>query len=165
MDRYCDVEAVRVCAEGIVGPEVLARDVWRRYRIALAFTEVHIGCPADEQIRWLSEFWHAALCLRRDGVPLEAVTVWALLGSFDWDSLLTNDSGHYEPGAFDISAGTPQMTELGAALSGLARDGRIYNPALAQAGWWRRPERIVYPPRSRVYGDRNVAYMIASSSR
>ena len=30
-----------------------------------------------------------------------AVTVWALLGSFDWDSLVTS-RGHYEPGAFDV---------------------------------------------------------------
>jgi hypothetical protein len=33
---------------------------------------------------------------------VRAVTAWALLGSYDWDSLLTRRRGNYEPGAFDV---------------------------------------------------------------
>src|SRR5204862_3811428 len=35
-ERYADVEAVRVCAEGIAGPGVLLREAWLRYRCPLA---------------------------------------------------------------------------------------------------------------------------------
>ena len=39
---------------------------------------------------------------------MRAVTSWALLGSYDWNSLLTREAGYYEPGAFDVSSGGPQ---------------------------------------------------------
>ena len=32
----------------------------------------------------------------------QAVTAWSLLGAFDWNSLLTLEAGHYEPGVFDV---------------------------------------------------------------
>ena len=56
-DRYADVEAVRVCPEGIAGPAALLREAWERYRLPLAITETHLGCTSDEQMRWFSEVW------------------------------------------------------------------------------------------------------------
>ena len=51
------------------------------------------------------------------GVDVRAVTAWALLGSFDWDSLVTRDAGHYEPGAFDVRAAQPRPTALAGMMS------------------------------------------------
>jgi dTDP-4-dehydrorhamnose reductase len=78
---------------------------------------------------------------------VRAVTLWALLGSFDWDSLVTRPRGHYEPGAFDLRG--PGRAPRPTALAGLARDlaaGREpAHPCLDSPGWWHRPERLFNP--------------------
>ncbi len=143
--RYADVEAIRVCADGICGPALL-REVWDRYRSPLAVTEAHLGASADEQMRWLGEVWDTAQTLRHEGVDIRAVTAWSLLGAYDWDSLVTRSDGHYEPGAFDLRSGKPQPTALAAMLRDLGRRGRHMHPSLETPGWWHRPERLLYPP-------------------
>ena len=50
-DRYADVEAVRVLAGGPAGLGALLDEAWARYRLPVAVTEVHLGGPADEQVR------------------------------------------------------------------------------------------------------------------
>jgi dTDP-4-dehydrorhamnose reductase len=145
--RYVDVEAVRVCAEGTAGPRVLLREAWDRYEIPLAVTEVHLGCTREEQLRWFREVWDAAHLLRReDGVDLRAVTAWSLLGAFDWCSLLTRCAGRYEPGIFDVRGGSPRPTALARMLRDLAATGEHEHPAIDSPGWWRRLERLQYPP-------------------
>jgi dTDP-4-dehydrorhamnose reductase len=145
--RYVDVEAVRVCAEGTAGARVLLREAWERYGIPLAVTEAHLGCTREEQMRWFKEVWDAAQGLRADGVDLRAVTAWSLLGSFDWCSLLTRCNGRYEPGVFDVrSGGVPRPTALARMLRELAAKGEHQHPALDSPGWWRRLERLQYPP-------------------
>lgn len=144
--RYADVEAVRVLADGPAGPRALLWEAWERYWLPLAVTEAHLECTREEQMRWLLEVWEAARSLKRSGVNVCAFTGWALLGSFDWSSLLTRRAGHYEQGAFDVRPGWPRAT----ALAGLLRDlgaGREYqHPVLEPPGWWRRPDRLHYPP-------------------
>jgi dTDP-4-dehydrorhamnose reductase len=147
--RYVDVEAVRVCAEGTAGPRVLLREAWERYEIPLAVTEVHLGCTREEQLRWFKEVWDAAHTLRSDGVDLRAVTAWSLLGAFDWCSLLTRCVGKYEPGVFDVRGGSPRPTALARMISDLAKTGEHEHPALDAPGWWRRLERLQYPPARR----------------
>ncbi|MDQ1524272.1 MAG: dTDP-4-dehydrorhamnose reductase [Pyrinomonadaceae bacterium] len=145
--RYVDVEAVRVCAEGTAGPRVLLREAWERYEIPLVVTEVHLGCTREEQLRWFKEVWAAAATLRReDGVVLRAVTAWSLLGAYDWCSLLTRCAGRYEPGVFDVRGGRPRPTALARMLRDLAATGRHEHPALDSPGWWRRLDRLQYPP-------------------
>src|SRR5205085_8384893 len=95
---YVDVEAVRVRVCGLVGHEAHLRDTWTRYHLPIAFTEVHLGCTREEQLRWLRDAWQAAATVRSDGIDARAVTVWALFGSVDWDSLVTRNEGHYESG-------------------------------------------------------------------
>ena len=151
-DRYADVEAVRVCPEGIAGPAALLREAWDRYRCPLALTETHLGSTSDEQIRWFAEVWDEARSLRCEGIDLRAVTAWSLLGSYDWDSLVTRDQGHYEPGVFDVVEDVPRPTPLASLLRGLADTGRCDHPALQASGWWRHPERLLYPPVSRLAG-------------
>jgi dTDP-4-dehydrorhamnose reductase len=142
--EYADVEAVRLRPEGLVGPQALLREVWRRYRIPIAITEVHNGCTREEQLRWLLEIWDAAVELRNDDVDLRAVTVWALLGAFDWNSLVTRIQQHYEPGAFDVRSSEPRLTALAHLTGELARAQPPSHPVLDMPGWWRRTKRLVY---------------------
>jgi dTDP-4-dehydrorhamnose reductase len=142
---YADVEAVRLRPEGLVGPRELLREVWDRYGIPIAITEVHNGCTREEQLRWLLEVWQAAVGLRADGIDLKAVTVWALLGAFDWNSLVTRRDGHYEPGAYDVRAPEPRPTALATMARELGQGKRPSHPVLDMPGWWRRTKRLVYP--------------------
>jgi dTDP-4-dehydrorhamnose reductase len=141
---YADVEAVRLRPEGLAGPAELLTEAWERYRIPLAVTEVHNGCTREEQLRWLLEVWDAALAVRQAGVDLRAVTIWALLGTFDWNSLVTRSEGHYEPGAFDLRAPQPRPTALAGMARSLAKGGRPTHPVLDMPGWWRRSKRLLY---------------------
>ncbi|HEX4892559.1 MAG TPA: hypothetical protein VFV47_04675, partial [Hyphomicrobiaceae bacterium] len=100
-DIYADVAAVRVPdprLEGQLGLRARLREVWERYRRPLAITEVHNGCTREEQVRWLCDAWSAANRLRTEGVPVQALTIWTLVGAVDWTSMLTKHQGHYEPG-------------------------------------------------------------------
>ncbi|HET9788948.1 MAG TPA: family 1 glycosylhydrolase, partial [Pyrinomonadaceae bacterium] len=99
---YADVEAVRVCSEGVAGPKAIMEELWNRYGLPFAITEVHLGCTREEQLRWLTEVWNAAVSLRSDNVDVRAVSAWAAFGTFDWDTLLTSRTESYEPGLFDL---------------------------------------------------------------
>ena len=141
---YVDVEAVRVLEDGLAGHLGVLREAAERYHPPLAVTEVHLGCTSDEQMRWLDEAWQAALQMRSEGSSVVAVTVWALLGCFGWDGLLTKKGGRYECGAFDISAGEMRATQLAEMVRALAQTGHFEHPALDIAPWWRRSSRICY---------------------
>ena len=143
---FADVEAVRVVQPAPDGLEGVLLEAWSRYGIPLAVTESHNGCTRDEQMRWLNEAWDTALCLRRRGVEVEAVTAWSLLGAYDWVSLLTRQDGRYEPGVFDVSSGEPRPTALARLARELANGQPGSHPALSGEGWWRRDVRLEHPP-------------------
>lgn len=140
-----DVEAVRVVDEppGLAGA---AKACWDRYGIPIAFTEIHNGCTREEQMRWLWEAWTIAQGLRDDGIPIEAVTAWSLLGAQDWDSLLTSPAGHYESGVFDIRGTQPRETALVPLMRQLAAGLVPDHPVLTRCGWWRRHEPLLTAP-------------------
>jgi dTDP-4-dehydrorhamnose reductase len=140
--RYVDVEAVRIRSEGIAGPEQLLREAWQRYQTPLAVTEAHLGCTREEQVRWLWEVWQAAHSARESGADVRAVTVWSMLGAFDWDSLMTRAEGHYESGVFDVRTPGRRFTAIAKLVQDLTRNQQPDSPVLAQPGWWRRPERL-----------------------
>jgi dTDP-4-dehydrorhamnose reductase len=71
-------------------------------------------------------------------VEILAVTGWALLGAYDWNSLLTRRTNHYESGAYDIFDGVPRLTAVGHLLRMLATRGALQHPLLDAVGWWRR---------------------------
>jgi dTDP-4-dehydrorhamnose reductase len=148
---YADVEAVRVCAEGIAGARGLLAEAWERFRLPLAVTEAHLGCTREEQLRWFKEIWDAACDLREEGADVRAVTAWSLLGAYNWNNLLTCDGDCYEPGVFDLrnSAGTPRPTAIAHLIRALAKEGEHNHPTLDAPGWWRRFERLLYPPVTR----------------
>jgi dTDP-4-dehydrorhamnose reductase len=143
-DSYADVEAVRVRGAGIAGPHALLREAWDRFHLPIAVTEAHLGCTREEQLRWLKEVWDAARALRRDGVDIRAVTAWSLLGAYDWNSLVTQDAGYYEPGVFDLRSPTPRPTALAHLLRELGAGRDPQHPLLEAPGWWRRPGRLIY---------------------
>ncbi|MBW3560202.1 MAG: sugar nucleotide-binding protein [Proteobacteria bacterium] len=145
--RYADVEAVRVADPGPLGLERLLEQTWARYGLPMAVTESHNGCTREEQMRWVHEAWESAHRLRRRGVPIQAVTAWALLGGYDWNRLLTAAVGEYEPGPFDLRSadGAPRPTAIVSTLRTLATGEGEPSPVLGQPGWWRREIRYVYP--------------------
>ena len=65
------------------------------------------------------------------------MTLWSLLGTFDWNSLVTRDDDVYEVGAFDVRSAPPRRTALATLASGLA-GGTTIDPLARQPGWWRR---------------------------
>ena len=152
-DRYADVAAVRVRREGVAGTEGVLREAWQRYGLPLAVTEAHIGCTREEQLRWFMEVWRGAEKLRASGIDVRAVTVWSLLGSFDWNSLLTRRDGVYEPGVYDLRGGSLRPTALAHMVDELAHGRRFEHPVLDTTGWWRRSVRMLTPPPRNAEGD------------
>jgi dTDP-4-dehydrorhamnose reductase len=148
-ERYADVEVVRAHPSGILGHHSVLGGAWSRYHLPVAVTEVHAGCSREEQLRWMMEAWDGALAARRDGADVRAVTLWALLGSFDWNSLMTRTDGAYEPGAFDVRSDPPRATALATLASRLAQ-GKVVDTLAREDGWWRRPGRITCGPTTSV---------------
>lgn len=144
-EKYADVEAVRVCAEGLEGPRTLLNEAWERYKLPIAVTEVHLNCTREEQLRWLQEVWNAAQELRNQGADVRAVTAWALLGSYDWNSLVTRSVGYYEPGVFDLRSSRPRQTAIAKMVRDIATGHKPNHPLLDTPGWWHRQERLLYP--------------------
>ncbi len=110
------------------------------------------GCARrgnDEQLRWFAEVWEGAQQLRSDGADVRAVTLWALLGIMDWNTLLTQRNGAYEPGAFDKRSDPPRPTAIAKAAASLIRDQKFDHPVLDVEGWWRRDGRHYVEPALR----------------
>ncbi len=144
--RYADIEAVRVRAEGIDGVHRLLGEAWQRYRLPMAITEVHLSGECVDQIRWVLDTWRDAQSLRSQGVDLRAVTLWSLLGCFDWNTLCACKSGHYEPGVFDVRSGAPRSTDLAKVVVQLANGEQPNLERIPDQGWWRTEHRLAYPP-------------------
>ena len=163
---YADVESVRT-PQGIAGHTALLTDLWQRYGLPMAITEAHLGGTREEQLRWLNQTWLAANAAKTSGVDVRAVTVWSLLGAYNWHCLVTRDEGCYEPGTFDLRGPDPRPTVLAdwcqaitqrqtlGHLSDYAptptvqqrpsQSSLLQHPLLQQPGWWQRPEACLYP--------------------
>jgi dTDP-4-dehydrorhamnose reductase len=144
-DIYADVEAVRGRPEGIGGAGTLLRQTWERYGIAVSITEVQNGSGVEQQILWFNEIWEAARLSGRNGIPVVSVTPWALVGSYDWPTLVTKQENRYESGAFCLDRnGLPVATALAAALRCAGTGNRPTN--IQASPWWRDPDRLIYQP-------------------
>ncbi len=143
---HADIEAPRALATPTPGIAPLLLETWERYGLPIAITEAHIDANREDQLRWLVEIWNAALKARQQGADIRAVTVWALLGSFDWNCLVTECRGYYEPGPFDVRSSTPRPTALATVMRELASKRPLSNPVLQGEGWWRRPGRFWCKP-------------------
>lgn len=139
---FDDVAAVRVVGAPEGGLGGALREAWDRYRIPIAVTEVHLGCSREEQLRWLWEAWQTCIAAREQGIDMRAMTAWALLGNVDWTSLLVEERGDYEPGAFDVSGAHPRPTAVAGLLKALSSGAIPAHPVLSTPGWWRRDCRF-----------------------
>lgn len=62
------------------------------------------------------------------------MTAWALLGSYDWASLVTRQDGVYEPGVFAVADGRRRPTPLSWLVRRLAARGEFSAPLLSRPG-------------------------------
>lgn len=141
---YADVEVVRVAEHVPVGIETLLREAYTRYNLPIALTEVHLACTREEQLRWFKEAYSAVLKLKKEGIRIEGITAWSLLGSFDWNTLLQLKGAYYESGVFDIRSGKPRPTALAYLINKISNQQTDYDDITLIPGWWRRNVRIKY---------------------
>ena len=149
-EPYADVDAVRVLERPGTSWRAVIKEAASRYQIPIVLTEVHIGCTEDEQVLWLHEAMSTATQLAASGIDIRAVTAWALLGCYDWNTLLTSGRGDYESGAFCLRGGELRDTAVAryiSAVTGRRLAGNI--AAAGREGWWRRPERLLYAAAGR----------------
>ncbi|WP_119156163.1 family 1 glycosylhydrolase [Caldimonas tepidiphila] len=144
--HHADIEAPRALASPMPGIGPLLQEAWERYRLPIAVTEAHIDANREDQLRWLLEIWEAAKAVRQQGADVRAVTVWALLGSYDWNCLVTACKGYYEPGPFDARSERPRPTAVASLMRELSAGRPLSHPVLQGQGWWRRPGRFFCPP-------------------
>lgn len=134
--RYTDTEVVRAAPEQRLGVGTLLQQAWKRYGLPLVITEAHLGDRPDEQKRWLGEVWQQAELARMAGADVRAVTVWALLGLYDWHCLLTRREDRHEPGVFDLTSGRPEPTALAEMVRQLANGRPVAELVPPGLGWW-----------------------------
>jgi dTDP-4-dehydrorhamnose reductase len=135
-ERYADVDAVRRPGYAPRHHRIL-EEAWQRYGMSVALTEVHAGCTREDQLRWFESAWRGASAARSRGIDVRAVTMWSLLGAFDWNSLVVQDRNVYEVGAFDVRSAPPRRTALATLAAALAA-GKTSDPLARQPGWWQR---------------------------
>ncbi|RYY20595.1 MAG: NAD-dependent epimerase/dehydratase family protein, partial [Chitinophagaceae bacterium] len=140
--EYADTEAAR--SMHMQGAGTLLTEAWWRYKIPMALTECQLTCTREQQIRWLHHHWKLATKLNKQGIPLVAVTAWALLGSMDWDSLLSRNDQHYDAGVFAVGTAGIRSTALAPMIKDLAAGATYTHPALEGAGWWQRPGPLAF---------------------
>ena len=143
-DSYVDTEAARMdLPPDQLGWEPRLREAWDRYGRPMAVTEAHLACADPLQpVRWLMEAWRAAQALRAEGADLRAVTAWSLFGAVDWDTMLRERNGHYEPGLWDARTDPPRPAPLAEVAASLAGTGGFSNQGSDGQGWWRSHDRL-----------------------
>ncbi len=144
--RYADVEVARMDIEEETGLKVLLLEAWQRYKAPFAITEVHLHCHREEQLRWFKYVWKACESLKDSGINIQAVTAWALLGSYGWDELLTQPKGSYEPGVFDQRGGNLRSTALSNFIKHISITNNCEHELANIKGWWQRKSRLIYVP-------------------
>ncbi|QNE32997.1 NAD(P)-dependent oxidoreductase [Sphingomonas sp. NBWT7] len=153
---FADVPAIRALEPGPAPFSGAMHEAWERYGLPIALTEVHLGCTREEQMRWADEALRSALAARAAGVDVRAITAWSMFGCSDWDTLITRP-GRYEPGLFNVAGGFVRET----ALARQWRGAKQAHDVVAQPGWWRRPERLIFaaaprPARSAELRDTSI---------
>jgi dTDP-4-dehydrorhamnose reductase len=138
-----DVPAVYVAGEDPPRAAALLWGAAERLNLPLALGEVHVRGTADERVRWLAQHVDDVRALRDASVDVRAIGVWAAFGMRDWHSLLRDDAGVTEDGAFAFTRENeiPKRTLLADAICELVRTGRVSSGA--GPGWWERDDRLV----------------------
>lgn len=150
---YADVGAVDSGRVEPPLPQEIMKDTWERYGKPIVMTEVHMRGYREEQMRWFYQMWEAAKLARSEGIDVEAITAWSLLGTFDWHSLCTKNDFFYEPGVFDLRSidQKPKATALSKLIQGIAQNDRADHPLLEEPGYWVKPRRILFGAKFQSY--------------
>lgn len=132
-----NVALVDVAPE-LLNPRQLLRDAWRRFRIPMALSEVHVYGSESERVRWLLQRYDDVVALRSEGVDIRALGAWAAFGMIDWNSLLQTRAGCAEDGIYTCGAPgrPPEPTAVADALRSLSSGVRPNTNPLP--GWWER---------------------------
>ncbi|MCE7067037.1 family 1 glycosylhydrolase [Dyadobacter sp. CY326] len=141
--EYSDVEVARVRLDEPTGPGVLIREAWERLGLPMTITECHLYSTREEQMRWLKQMLETTALLRSEGVDIRAVTVWALLGLYGWNELVTQPWGVYEAGVFDVSNNQLRPTALAKMIEAHNAGLTFAHPVLGRKGWWQRDGRLL----------------------
>lgn len=141
-DTYADLDIVRVDIHKREGHYRILKSAAERYGLPIALTEVHLGSSRDAQLRWFKEAHTAVEQLHSEGLDIRAITVWSLLGSYDWNTLVTQHNNFYEPGVFDVRAGNLRPTATAHLIKKLCAGGLCSHPVLQAEGWWKNPEQV-----------------------
>ncbi|MEJ7658957.1 MAG: hypothetical protein WKG07_04700 [Hymenobacter sp.] len=100
------------------------------------------AAPARSRCAGCTSCWQAADRLRASGVDLRALTVWSLLGAFDWDNLLTQDGAIVRARRVRRARRpAPAHGPLPAGAQPHPARGNYAHPVLAGPGWWQRDIR------------------------
>jgi dTDP-4-dehydrorhamnose reductase len=143
---HADIEALRVLATPAPGIGPLLCEAWERYRLPLAVAEARIDTHREDQLRWLREVWDGATAAATRGADVRAVTVYPLLGAYDWHSMAAQHRGVYEAGAFAVRGGRMRPTALARTVDQLATGQPLSSPVLQADGWWHGGGRFVSQP-------------------
>lgn len=141
-DDYADLDIVRVDIHKREGHYRILKSAAERYGLPIALTEVHLGSSRDAQLRWFKEAYTSANQLQAEGIDIRAITAWSLLGSYDWNTLVTQENNYYEPGVFDVRSGQLRPTASAHLLKTLAAGELCSHPVLQAEGWWKNPEHV-----------------------
>jgi dTDP-4-dehydrorhamnose reductase len=145
-ERYADVGAIDTGLVETIDPEVILRETWDRYGITISVTECHTMGHRESQMRWLNKIWNTCLKLKNEGINIEAVTAWSLIGTYDWHKLCVHCEDFYEPGVFDLRnpEKVPKPTALSRMVHSLATRGEYHHPLLGSEGTWQTGRRILF---------------------
>ena len=78
--------------------------------------------------------------MRTRGADSTPSPLGRLLGSVDWDSLVTRQDEHYESASSILASREPELrSERDRQPSS---GSNFQHPALQKPGWWRRPSRL-----------------------
>ncbi len=138
LQQYADMEAIRVQHNFPSGLKVLLTEAWQRFGLPVAVTECHLHCTKEEQIRWVHDCWKNLHELKEEGIPVQALTVWALTGAYGWDKLLTDKRMNYEPGVFAVRNGQLHTGALYKFIKSLATSSQTDHHLCVQPGWWKK---------------------------
>lgn len=134
-DIYVDTEAVR--SGHMAGLKTLLTEARERNQIPLAvITECHLNCTREQQLRWLDQHWEIVRELNVASIPIVAITAWALLGAYDWNSLVTKKNDRYKHGAFMRNAGKATWTALAYLICAISNGNQYDPPVLSDKGYW-----------------------------
>jgi dTDP-4-dehydrorhamnose reductase len=149
IDTYADVGAIDTGAADLPDPKEILLEAWNRFLIPIAITEAHARGSREEQMRWFYQMWKAANEAKDAGAEIIAITAWSLLGTYDWNTLCTQDKYFYEPGVYDLRSvtGMPRPTALRSLIHSLATNGKANIPLLEINGIWKSPRRILFAPQ------------------